>query len=100
MQVVEFKGLVDRLNPACREALENAAGTCLSRQHYEITIEHMLAKLLEDPRGDIQLILRQLDMDPGRLSRALEHSIEGFKPATAAVHSSRHCCPSCLLTHG
>ncbi len=79
MQVVEFKGLVDRLNPACREALENAAGTCLSRQHYEITIEHMLAKLLEDPRGDIQLILRQLDMDPGRLSRALEHSIEGFK---------------------
>lgn len=79
MQVVEFKGLVDRLNPACREALENAAGTCLSRQQYEITIEHMLAKLLEDPRGDIQLILRQLDMDPGRLSRALEHSIEGFK---------------------
>ena len=46
MQVVEFKGLVDRLNPACRDALENAAGTCLSRMHYEITVEHMLAKLL------------------------------------------------------
>lgn len=79
MQVVEFKGLVDRLNPVCREALENAAGTCLSRQHYEITIEHMLAKLLEDPRGDLQLILRQLDMDPGRLARVLEQSIENFK---------------------
>lgn len=79
MQVVEFKGLVDRLNPTCREALENAAGTCLSRQHYEITIEHMLAKLLEDPRGDIQLVLRQLEIDPSRLTRALEQSIEGFK---------------------
>lgn len=79
MQVVEFKGLVDRLNPACREALENAAGTCLSRMHYEITVEHMLAKLLEDPRGDLQLVLKQLDMDPGRLARALEQAIEGFK---------------------
>lgn len=79
MQVVEFKGLVDRLNPSCRDALENAAGTCLSRMHYEITIEHLLAKLLEDPRGDLQLILKQLDMDPSRLARALEQSIEGFK---------------------
>jgi type VI secretion system protein VasG len=79
MQVVEFKGLVDRLNPACRDALENAAGTCLSRMQYEITIEHMLAKLLEDPRGDLQLILKQLDMDPGRLARALEQTIEAFK---------------------
>ena len=79
MQVVEFKGLVDRLNPACRDALENAAGTCLSRMHYEITVEHMLAKLLEDPRGDVQLILKQLDMDPARLARALEQTIEGFK---------------------
>jgi type VI secretion system protein VasG len=79
MQVVEFKSLVDRLNPACRDALENAAGTCLSRMHYEITIEHMLAKLLEDPRGDLQLVLKQLDLDPGRLARALEQTIEGFK---------------------
>lgn len=79
MQVVEFKGLVDRLNPACRDALENAAGTCVSRMHYEITIEHMLAKLIEDPRNDIQLILKQIDMDPGRLARALEQAIEGFK---------------------
>ncbi len=79
MQVVEFKGLVDRLNPACRDALENAAGTCLSRMHYEITVEHMLAKLLEDPKGDLQLILKQLDIDPARLARALEQTIEGFK---------------------
>lgn len=79
MQVVEFKGLVDRLNPACRDALENAAGTCLSRMHYEITVEHMLAKLLEDPRSDLQLILKQLDIDPSRVARALEQTIEGLK---------------------
>jgi len=79
MQVVEFKGLVERLNPQCRDALENAAGTCVSRLQYEITIEHMLAKLLENSRGDIQLIAKQLEIDPGRLSRALDHVIEEFK---------------------
>lgn len=79
MQVVEFKGLVDRLNPQCRDALENAAGTCVNRLQYEITIEHMLAKLLDNTRGDIQLIAKQLEIDPGRLARALEHVIEEFK---------------------
>lgn len=79
MQVVEFKGLVDRLNPSCRQALENAAGTCVSRLHYEITIEHMLARLLDNPTGDVQLIAKQLEIDPGHFARALEHVIEGFK---------------------
>lgn len=79
MQIVEFKSLVDKLNPTCRDALENAAGICLSRTHYEITIEHMLVRLLEDPRADIQLILKQAGIDPGRVQRALEQSIEGFK---------------------
>lgn len=79
MQVVEFKGLVDRLNPECRQALENAAGTCVSRLHYEITIEHMLFRLLDNPSGDIQLIAKQLEIDPGHFARALDHVIEGFK---------------------
>jgi type VI secretion system protein VasG len=79
MQIVEFKSLVDRLNPTCRDALENAAGICLNRTHYEITIEHMLVRLLEDPRSDVQLVLKQAGIDPGRAQRALEQSIEGFK---------------------
>lgn len=79
MQIVEFKSLVDRLNPTCRDALENAAGLCLNRTHYEITIEHMLVRLVEDPRSDVQLILRQVGIDPGRFQRALEQSIETFK---------------------
>ena len=56
MQVVDFAPLVSRLNTSCRGALENAAGTCLSRTHYEITVEHLMARLLEDPQGDVQLI--------------------------------------------
>ena len=79
MQVVEFAPLVSRLNTSCRGALENAAGTCLSRTHYEITVEHLMARLLEDPMGDIQLILKQAGIDPGRVMRALDQTIESFK---------------------
>lgn len=79
MQIVEFKPLVDRLNPTCRDALENAAGICLNRAHYEITIEHMLVRLVEDPRSDVQLILKQAGIDPGRVLRALELTLESYK---------------------
>src|SRR5699024_10221697 len=79
MQIVEFKSLVGRLNPTCREALESAAGLCLNRGHYEITIEHMLVRLVQDPATDVQLILHQAGIDPGRLQRALEQSLEAFK---------------------
>lgn len=83
MQIVEFKSLVSRLNPTCRDALENAAGICLNRTHYEITIEHMLVRLIDDPRCDTQLILKQAGIDPGRVQRALEQSIESFKTGNA-----------------
>ncbi|MDH4401110.1 MAG: type VI secretion system ATPase TssH [Burkholderiaceae bacterium] len=79
MQVVDFAPLVSRLNTSCRGALENAAGTCLSRTHYEITVEHLMARLLEDPQGDVQLILKQAGIDPGRVMRALDQTIEAFK---------------------
>ena len=100
MQIVEFKSLVSRLNPTCRDALENAAGICLNRTHYEITIEHMLVRLIDDPRCDTQLILKQAGIDPGRVQRALEQSIETFKTATPAAPSFHRCCPSCSPTRG
>lgn len=79
MQIVDFKSLVDRLNPTCRDALEHAAGLCLNRTHYEITIEHMLARLVEDPRSDFQLVLKQAGIDPGRVQRAIDQTLETYK---------------------
>jgi type VI secretion system protein VasG len=38
-----------------------------------------MARLLEDPMGDIQLILKQAGIDPGRVMRALDQTIESFK---------------------
>jgi hypothetical protein len=55
---VELKSLLRRLNRYCTRALEGAAGICVSRGHYEVTVEHILMVMAEDPEADLQHILR------------------------------------------
>ncbi len=78
MLTVDIKNLLNRLNPVCTRALEGAAGLCVSRTHYEVTVEHMFAKLLEEPHGDLQLILRHFEIDPAAVLLAMERTIEEF----------------------
>ena len=84
MVSVDIKLLLGRLNPYCTRSLEAAAGLCVSRTHYEVAVEHMLAKLLEDPQADIPLILRHFDIDAGRVQKAVEQSLGEFKTGNAA----------------
>ena len=84
MITVDIKSLLGRLNSYCRRCLEGAAGLCVSRTHYEVTVEHFLAKVLEDPQADVPLILRQLDIDPGRVEKTGGQAIEEFKTGNAA----------------
>ncbi|SDV47140.1 type VI secretion system ATPase TssH [Chitinasiproducens palmae] len=79
MLLVDLKPLVSRLNGYCKQALENAAGLCISRGQYEISVEHMLVKLLDDPQSDIPLLLRQHGVDAALLRRALDQSIEDIR---------------------
>ncbi len=91
MLTVDIKSLLGRLTPHCTRALEGAAGLCVSRTHYEVTVEHLLAKLQEEPGGDLPLILRQFEIDPMAVQRALEQTIErlhtgnGGKPVFSPV---------------
>ncbi len=84
MITVDIKSLLERLNPYCTRSLEAAAGLCVSRTHYEVTVEHLVSKLLEEPQSDLPLILRQFEMDSGRLRKAVEQSLEEFKAGNAA----------------
>lgn len=79
MILVELKPLFARLNSACTAALEGAAGLTLARNHYEIAIEHMLRRLVEDPDGDIHRILAHFDIDPVRLCAQLDESLTLLK---------------------
>jgi type VI secretion system protein VasG len=81
---VDIKSLLSRLNTYCTRCLEAAAGLCVSRTHYEIAVEHVLVKLLEDAQSDIPLILRHFDIDAGRVQKAVDQSLEDFKTGNAA----------------
>lgn len=79
MAKLELKSLLRKLNPYCSTALENAAGLCMGRSHYEVTVDHMLLKLVESPDADVQMILRHFEVEPGRVLGALQHNVEGLR---------------------
>ena len=58
MITIDLKSLVGKLNEPTRNALEGAAGICLSRTHYNVEIEHWLLKLLEIPDSDLLALLK------------------------------------------
>ncbi|MCK9393078.1 MAG: hypothetical protein M0Q01_16095, partial [Syntrophales bacterium] len=84
MVAVDIKSLLLHMNAFCTNALQNAAGLCVSRTHYEITVEHFITKLLEEPRSDWPLILPKFGLEVGRLQKALEQSLEDYKTGNAA----------------
>ncbi len=83
MILVDIKPLLMRLNAHCTSALEGAAGLCMARSNYEVTVEHFLAKLLDDPNADLALILHHSGFDAGRVRRALDQAIDEFRTGNA-----------------
>lgn len=77
MITVDLKSLIGKLSPYCTRTLEAAAGMCVSRGNYEVTIEHFLLKCLDDANADIQVLLRHYGVDEARVRRALQRAIEG-----------------------
>jgi type VI secretion system protein VasG len=76
---VSPRSVVGKLNTACRRALEGAAGLCMSRTHFHVEIEHWLTKLLEPTDTDFPIVLRQYDVDPGRVRKELAQALDKMK---------------------
>ena len=76
MFLVEYRALLKRLNPLCTRALEQAASFAISRSHYEIGVEHLLLKLIEEQHGDIPELYRALNTSLTPLGRALQHGVD------------------------
>lgn len=55
--------LLRHLNQHCQQAMEAAASLCQTRGHAEITVDHLLIKLLEQGDGDLPAILRRYELD-------------------------------------
>jgi type VI secretion system protein VasG len=85
---VDPRALVGRLNHDTRNALEAAAGLCVSRTHYDVEVEHYLAKLLDDTANDAAQILKHFGVDRSRLMRDITESLDALKtgnPRTPAL---------------
>jgi type VI secretion system protein VasG len=67
MSVKRIKTLLEKLNDHCADTLDAAAGFASGRTHYEVSIEHLLIKLLEDGSGDLARIFRAFNIDADTL---------------------------------
>ncbi len=76
---VNLKSLVGRLNDVSRGALEGAAGLCLSRTNYDVEIEHILAKLLEQDDTDLHKICSHFEVNLDRLSKDVTVALDRLK---------------------
>ncbi|HEY2015462.1 MAG TPA: AAA family ATPase, partial [Bryobacteraceae bacterium] len=78
-----MKAIVNRLNDTTRKTLEDAAGLCLARTHYNVEIEHFLVKLMDVAESDFTRILKQFGVDKARLAGELSRSLDKLKTGNA-----------------
>jgi type VI secretion system protein VasG len=73
---VDLRALIGKLNRTCRQATEGAAVLCMTQGNYEVGVEHVLAKLIEDPTQDLQSILRHYGISVEDVTKAVQHAVE------------------------
>lgn len=76
---MNLKSLFAKLNDNSRSATEGAAALCLSENHYDVEVEHLLLQLLDTSDNDLPAILRHYDVVPDRLQAQLMTALGTFK---------------------
>lgn len=76
---LNLKSLVGRLNDVSRNALEGAAGLCLSRTNYDVEVEHILAKILEQDDTDLHKIAAHYEVNIDRLNKDVTTALDRLK---------------------
>jgi type VI secretion system protein VasG len=84
---VNLRSLIGRLNDTTRNAVESAAGLCLSRTQYDVEVEHYLMKLLDSSDSDLSLILKHYEINRSRLAADLTASLDRLKSGNARTPS-------------
>jgi len=79
MTSVSVNALVGKLNPSVHAALEQAAWSCRQMTHYDIELEHLFLKLVEDTEGDLPRILHHFDVNAGRVVNDITAATERLK---------------------
>jgi len=76
---VDAKSLVRKLTPTATRALEAAVGRAAQGGYYELSVEHLLAALLEPDDGDVARIFQRWSVDRRRLWSRVETELGRLK---------------------
>ena len=76
---VDLKQLPRKLGPTCRRTLEAALGRCMTAGHYELTAEHWLLQLLDDPGSDVLPILRHFEISQAVFQKTLQRGLDRLR---------------------
>ncbi|MCF7918861.1 MAG: type VI secretion system ATPase TssH [Candidatus Cloacimonetes bacterium] len=87
MNEVNVRKLFSKLNAYCMNSMQSSAGMCVSNGNYEVTIDHLLYKLLDNLESEIALILEANEIEISRLSRQILKSIEHQKTGNSSKPS-------------
>lgn len=79
MDAQNIKALIGKLNGTMTKALEAAAGACIQRSHFEISVEHVLLKLLDNPRSDVSVMCDALGVSLDAIRADVEKGLAQLK---------------------
>jgi type VI secretion system protein VasG len=79
MITTDIRALLGKANSYMTRQLEGAVGFTIARGHYEVTLEHVLLKFLEDGTGDLPRILRHFGVEAGAFQSRLLAVVEDFR---------------------
>ncbi|TVP91897.1 MAG: type VI secretion system ATPase TssH [Pseudomonadaceae bacterium] len=72
MTRIDLPKLIQTLSADCRQLLEAAAQRCVQRRGHQVLVEDVLACLLDEPDSLLQRALRDAEIEPGELAKALQ----------------------------
>ena len=84
---VNLKSLIGKLNNTCRQALEGAAGLCVSQTNYNVELEHWFVKLMEIPNTDLSRLCRHFEINVDNLSSDLTRGIDQLSGFIRNLHA-------------
>ncbi|CAN1522984.1 clpA ATP-binding subunits of Clp protease and DnaK/DnaJ chaperones [Rhabdaerophilaceae bacterium] len=76
---VDLRQLLSRLNAYTKRAIESAAGASVARGHYEVTVEHVLAILVDDMQRDSGAIFGHFNVEANGFRQRLNRAIDTMK---------------------
>lgn len=77
--LVEPKSIIKRLTRTCTSAVESAVVQCVNSRQYEVTVEHVVSALLDNPDSDVAFLAMHYDLDPAGLKTTLQRSIDSLR---------------------